>query len=67
MTYRNLMSIGALALFAVTALSAQNKAAWKMPRTADGRPDLQGIWNNSTRTPLERGAEFAGKPTVTDA
>ena len=67
MAYRNLMSIGALALFAATALSAQNKAAWKMPRTADGHPDLQGIWNNSTRTPLERPAEFAGKPTVTDA
>jgi hypothetical protein len=65
MTYRNLTTIGALALFAAT-LSAQNKAAWKMPRTADGHPALQGIWNNSTRTPLERGAEFAGKPTVTD-
>ena len=66
MTYRSLMSIGALALFAATALSAQNKAAWKMPRTADGHPDLQGIWNNSTRTPLERPAEFAGKSTVSD-
>lgn len=67
MTFRNLMRIGALALFAATALSAQNKAAWKMPRTADGHPDLQGIWNNSTRTPLERPAEFVGKPTLTDA
>src|SRR6202790_247869 len=67
MTYRNLMSIGALALFAATALSAQNKAAWKMPRTADGHPDLQGIWNNSTRTPVERPSEFASKPTLTDA
>ena len=66
MAYRNLMSLGALALFAATALSAQNKAAWKMPRTADGHPDLQGIWNNSTRTPLERPAEFAGKSTVSD-
>jgi hypothetical protein len=67
MTYWNLMRMGALALFAATALSAQNKAARKMLRTADGHPDLQGIWNNSTRTPLERPAEFAGKPTVTDA
>src|ERR1700732_2623231 len=67
MTFQNLMSIGALALFAATALSAQNKAAWKMPRTADGHPDLQGIWNNSTRTPLERPPEFASKPTLTDA
>jgi hypothetical protein len=23
-----------------------------MPRTPDGHPDLQGIWNNSTQTPI---------------
>jgi hypothetical protein len=56
-----------LALLAATALCAQNKTAWKMPRTADGHPDLQGIWSNATRTPVERPAEFAGKPTLTDA
>jgi hypothetical protein len=67
MTYRSLITIGWFALLAATALSAQNKAAWKMPRTADGHPDLQGIWNNSTRTPLERPPEFAAKPTLTDA
>ena len=67
MTYRDLMGIGVLAFFAATALTAQNKAAWKMPRTPDGHPDLQGIWNNSTRTPLERPPEFGGKPTLTDA
>ncbi len=67
MTCRDLLRINALALFALAALCAQNKAAWKTPRTADGHPDLQGIWNNSTRTPLERPAEFAGKATVTDA
>ena len=27
---------------------------WTSPRTAWGDPDLQGIWNNSTTTPLER-------------
>jgi hypothetical protein len=27
---------------------------------------LQGIWTNATITPLERPAEFAGKPTLTD-
>jgi len=67
MTYRNLMRMGAVALLAAVALFAQSKAAWKMPRTSDGHPDLQGIWTNATRTPLERPAEFAGKPTVTDA
>jgi hypothetical protein len=36
-------------------------------RTPDGHPDLQGIWNTATITPLERPARFAGKPTVTEA
>ena len=37
-----------------------------IPRTADGHPDLQGIWTNATITPIERPALFAGKLTVTD-
>ena len=36
------------------------------PRAADGHPDLQGIWNFSTITPLERPAEFAGTEFLTD-
>ena len=32
-----------------------------------GRGSLDGTWNFSTLTPLERPAEFAGRPTVTDA
>src|SRR5579863_6131694 len=67
MTFPSLMRTGTLAVLATTALSAQNKAAWKIPRTADGHPDLEGIWSNATRTPLERPAEFAGKATLTDA
>jgi hypothetical protein len=41
-----------LAGLAVCTLSAQ--ATYKPPRTADGRPDLQGIWDFSSLTPLER-------------
>jgi hypothetical protein len=29
---------------------------WVVPRTADGRPDLQGNWTNATLTPLSRPA-----------
>ena len=36
-------------------------------RTPEGKPDLQGVWTNSTLTPLERSKEFAGKPSLTDA
>jgi hypothetical protein len=28
-------------------------------RLSDGRPDLQGVWNYATMTPLERPKELA--------
>jgi hypothetical protein len=40
-------------------------AAQPAPRTPDGKPNLEGIWNNSTLTPLERPAELAGKAQLT--
>src|SRR5262249_56396654 len=39
------------------------KASWGA-RAADGHPVLQGCWNFSSVTPLERPAQFAGKPTM---
>ena len=38
-----------------------------LPRTADGHPDLQGIWTNTTLTPLERNPDVAGKKVLTEA
>ena len=37
-----------------------------MPRTPDGRPDLQGTWDFAQLTPFERPGDFAGKQSVTD-
>jgi hypothetical protein len=37
----------------------------KVPRTPDGRPDLQGIWDFRTITPLERPSQFAEKDVLT--
>jgi hypothetical protein len=36
------------------------------PRTPDGQPDLQGVWTNSTLTPLERPPDLAGKAKFTE-
>ena len=35
-------------------------------RTAGGHADLQGIWTNSTLTPIERPAEFRDKQSLTE-
>jgi len=39
---------------------------WTPPRTAWGAPDLQGIWDYRTMTPLQRPSEFAGKAVLSD-
>jgi hypothetical protein len=40
---------------AQAAAKAQPTAKnWVVPRTSDGKPDLQGNWSNETQTPLER-------------
>jgi hypothetical protein len=38
-----------------------------VPRTPDGRPDLQGVWDFRTATPLERPSEFAGREFLSDS
>ena len=36
------------------AAPAAKGKPWVVPRTPDGKPDLQGNWTNETQTPLER-------------
>jgi hypothetical protein len=50
---------------AAKAATSTSKS-WTPSRTADGQPDLEGVWTNSTLTPLERPAEFAGKEFLTE-
>jgi hypothetical protein len=46
---------------------SQTAAGTPHPRTPWGDPDLQGVWDYWTFTPLERPKEFANKPVLTDA
>ena len=62
MRVRSLAIVGAL-LVAAASAGAQT---YEPPRLPDGKPDLQGVWDYATLTPMERPAEFADKATLTD-
>jgi hypothetical protein len=55
-----------LNLLATGQVLAQEDQAWEMPRTIDGHPDLQGVWENNTITPVERPDLFGDKEFLTD-
>jgi hypothetical protein len=60
-------SVALVPLEAQRLLASSGAAAPAIPRTPDGRPDLQGVWDFSTLTPLERPTTLAGKEFLTDA
>jgi hypothetical protein len=65
-----LLSAVVTALTGAPELSAQAPSkpanAWRVPRTPDGRPELQGFWTNITATPLQRPPEFGTRQFLTE-
>ncbi len=58
---------GAMAAMpAASRAQAAEAETWNVPRTAAGRPDLQGVWANNTATPLERPEALGDKAVLTD-
>jgi len=66
---RTLLAVAAVVMAAPLLALAQSAArgSYSVPRTADGHPDLQGIWTTQTFTPLERPQRYAGREFLTEA
>ena len=69
MSRRFLASVGLFAIVMATAADparADELDEWTPPRTAWGKPDLRGVWDFRTITPLERPDRLAGKEVLGD-
>src|SRR5712692_6915138 len=63
MSFRIRSVVGFLTLAGMLPLAAQQQPAYKPPRMADGKPDLQGIWevrNTAAHGNLEAHSASAG-------
>ena len=50
----------------VCARMAQAQEPWPVTRTSDGQPDLQGVWDFRTMTPLERPEAVRDKAVLSE-
>ena len=55
-----LMACGSLLAF-----SAQAQSDYEVPRTEWGQPDLQGVWNFSSNTPMQRPTRYGTQEFLT--
>src|SRR5438093_716947 len=49
----------------LTVCSAAAQTSYQPPRLPDGKPDLQGVWDFRTLTPLERPDNVSSKARLT--
>jgi hypothetical protein len=59
-------SLIALIARGVVEAQASRASSWTPPRAADGHPSIEGVWENNSATPLERPAQLADKPRLSD-
>ena len=64
MKLRLLLIVSLLAVFSGTAV-AQSAGAYEIPRTEHGQPDLQGVWNFSSSTPMQRSERYGTQEFLT--
>ena len=63
---KSVIAVGLLVIVPGIAWAQSATAAAAGPRTPWGTPDLQGIWDFRTITPLERPSDLAGKQVLTN-
>src|SRR5512134_3957928 len=64
-----IVSLSSVPVAAQTTPSASRSSPttrWSPPRTVDNQPDLQGVWDFGTLTPLERPAALGDKQVFSD-
>ena len=68
MRNRGIAVAAALLVAALTPVVSAGQApdGWTMPRTADGHPNLQGIWANDSATPFQRPESLGERATLTN-
>ena len=62
-----LLTLACAVVTAVPLIAQRQAGSWTPPRTPWGHPDLQGVWNAATLTPLERPDNAGGRLTLTPA